>query len=128
MIPRRSCRRRPPAVPGPKWCPKGVGRVRPRPDFAPITPRLLRWLRPPPSIIFQSSQLWRDATLGRSNDVFRPIYHRTVSLFDPVVHLALGDGRILRVVLKQSQTDQYGRGARNFIWRTGDLWMPRALT
>ena len=57
---------------------KGVGRVRPRPDFAPITPRLLRWLR---SIICKSSQMWRDAALGRSNDVFRGLFAPENSVF-----------------------------------------------
>ena len=54
----------------------------------------------------------------------------TASSFDPVVHLAWGnisisdDSRMLRVFLKHSKTDQYGRGVEIFIGRTGDLLCP----
>ena len=62
--------------------------------------------------------------MGRGDNLFLPI------LFNPAVHLAWGDvaisedGRALRVTLKRSKTDQYGRGVEIFIGSTGDSLCP----
>ena len=53
-----------------------------------------------------------------------------VSAFDPSVHLAWGDvsisgdNQVLRVFLKRSKTDQYGRGTEVFIGVTRDELCP----
>jgi hypothetical protein len=50
--------------------------------------------------------------------------------FNPTAHLTWGDvsisedGRMLRVFLKRSKTDQYGRGTEVSIGTTGDLLCP----
>ena len=55
---------------------------------------------------------------------------QTPTSFNPVVHLAWedvsisADGQVLRIFLKRSKTDQYGRGVKVFIRRTGNLLCP----
>ena len=50
--------------------------------------------------------------------------------FDPAVHLAWGDvsisedGRLIRIFLKRSKTDQFGRGTEVFLGATGDELCP----
>ena len=52
------------------------------------------------------------------------------SAYDPAVHLSWGDvsisddGRVLRVVLKRSKTDQYGRGVEVFMAATDNDLCP----
>ena len=56
------------------------------------------------------------------------------SAFDPRVHLAWGDitvsddGRMLRILLKRSKTDQFMRGVEVFIGTTGNDLCPVAAT
>ena len=119
----------------------GVRRVRAesgptQPRRLPITPMLLRWMRPPSlgqprAVSYDEALLWAAATtcffgFFRAGELTVP----TPSAFNSAIHLAWGDvsisedGRMLRVFLKRSKTDQYGRGVEVFIGSTGDLLCP----
>ena len=98
----------------------------------PITPLLLRHLRPPstdPS--YDERLLWATAAVCffgffRAGEITVP----SASAFDARINLSWGDvsiredGRALRVFLKRSKTDQYGRGTEVFIGSTGDELCP----
>ena len=102
----------------------------------PITPLLLRRMRPSSTgqsgaLSYEESLLWATATVCFFG-FFRAgeLTVATPSSFNPAIHLAWGDvsisqdGRVVRVFLKRSKTDQYGRGVEVFIGKTGDLLCP----
>ena len=92
----------------------------------PITPAILRQMRPPATrrpvtASYQETMLWAAATVCffgffRAGEITVP----RSSAFDARVHLCWGDvaiadtGGVLRVFLKRSKTDQFGRGAEVF--------------
>ena len=96
----------------------------------PITPLLLRHLRPPstdPS--YDERLLWATAAVCifgffRAGEITVPCAS------DTRINLSWGDvsiredGRALRVFLKRSKTDQYERGTEVFIGSTGDELCP----
>ena len=102
----------------------------------PVTPPLLRRLHPPGLLQPATAShdellLWAAATLCffvffRAGEITVP----SVTAYDPAVHLSWGDvtisddGRVLRVFLKRSKTDQYGRGVEVFIGSTADDLCP----
>ena len=106
----------------------------------PVTPPLLRRLRPPglrqpATASHDELLLWAAATLCffgffRAGEITVP----SVTAYDPAVHLSWGDvtisddGRVLRVFLKRSKTDQYGRGVEVFIGSTADDLCPVKAT
>ena len=103
-----------------------------QPVRLPITPHILRRLRPPPGPwSYDECLLWAAATVCffgffRAAEITVP----SVPAFDSRVHLAWGDvaisddNRVLRVFLKRSKTDQFMRGAEVFIGATGDDLCP----
>jgi len=104
----------------------------------PITPPLLRLLRPPPrqSATYDQHLLWAAASVCffgffRAGEITVP----SVATYEQAVHLSWGDvcisedSRVLRVFLKRSKTDQYGRGVEVFVGSTNDDLCPgRAVT
>ena len=103
------------------------------PTRLPITPPHLRRLRPQagsaPS--YEERLLWAAAAVCffgffRAGEITAP----SASAFDPSVHLAWGvvyisgDNQVLRVFIKRSKTDQYGRGTEVFIGVTRDELCP----
>ena len=92
----------------------------------PITPSILRLLRPSPA----SDRAIMNAFGGRLphcvSSVFPGGRDYSVCAFDPRMHLAWGDvsisdnGRALRVLLKRSKTDQFMRGVEVFVGTTGN--------
>ena len=108
------------------------------PQRLPITPPILRLLLPPrhQSATYDQHLLWAAASVCffgffRAGEITVP----TAPAFDQAVHLTWGDvsisedGRVLRVFLKRSKTDQYGRGIEVFIGATNDDLCPvRAVT
>ena len=90
----------------------------------PVTPALLRQMRPPAlqnpaTASYQEKMHWAAATVCFFVFSARATVP-TPSAFDAAVHLAWGDvaiadkGGALRVFLKRSKTDQYGRGTEVF--------------
>ena len=85
----------------------------------------------PGAVSYDEVLLWAAATT-----CFFGFFHAgeltipTPSAFNSATHLAWGavsiieDGRMLRVFLKRSKTDQYGRGVEVFIGSMGDLLCP----
>ena len=112
-----------------------TGPVRPR--RLPITPQLLRRIRPSSmgrgdgAVSYDEVLLWASSTVCFFG-FFRAgeLTVQTPTSFNPAVHLAWGDvsisadGQALRLFLKRSKTDQYGRGVEVFIGRTGDSLCP----
>ena len=119
----------------------GVRRVRAesgntQPSRLPITPSILRRIRPPAldrtgTASYEEVLLWAASTICffgffRAGEITVPM----ASSFDSAVHLTWGDVAIsdddamLRVFLKRSKTDQYGRGVEIFVGRTGDNLCP----
>ena len=102
----------------------------------PITPAILRQIRPlcnPAEPDYDMILTWAAAStcfygFFRAGEITTP----TRSSFDPASHLAWGDvaissdGRTVRVVLKRSKTDQFGRGVEVFLAATGDELCPVA--
>ena len=102
----------------------------------PITPTILRQIRPlalrqGTSAGFQETLVWTAATVCffgffRAGEITVP----TTSAFDAATHLSWGDvaidvtGMALRVFLKRSKTDQYGRGTEVFLGATGNDLCP----
>ena len=102
----------------------------------PITVPLLRQMRrvlTQPPIDYESSLIWAAATtcffgFFRSGEITAP----TESGFNPAVHLAWGDVGMddstpptkIRVVLKRSKPDQFGRGVAVWIGETRDEVCP----
>ena len=106
------------------------------PTRLPITPSLLRLLRPPPGPpSYDECLLWAAATVCYFG-FFRAgeITVLSASTFDARVHLAWGDvaisedNRALRVFLKRSKTDQFMRGTEVFMGSTGDDLCPVSAT
>ena len=113
----------------------GVRRERARTGPAPaarlpITPPLLCRIRlvcQPPTPSYDEALLWAAATTWffgffRAGEITVP----AVSAFDPAVHLSWGDvsisgeHQVVRVVLKRSKTDQFGRGTQVYLGSTSD--------
>jgi len=103
----------------------------------PITPAILRQIRPhilSPPLHHDALMLWAAATccffgFFRAGEITVP----AASAFDAAVHLAWGDVAIsednqwvVRVFLKRSKTDQFGRGVAVFLGVTGDVLCPVA--
>ena len=101
----------------------------------PVTISILRQVRPyclasPPD--HDSVMMWAAATtcffgFFRAGELTVP----SVAAFDPAVHLAWGDVSVsdsrphmIRVFLKRSKTDQFGRGVSIFLGPTGDDLCP----
>ena len=95
----------------------------------PITPAILHQMRPPATrrpvtASYQETMLWAAATVCffRAGEITVPLS----SAFDARVHLCWGDvaiadtGGVLRVFLKRSKTDQFGRGTEVFIGATAN--------
>ena len=107
-----------------------------RPARLPITPALLRMLRPSSeSPSYSECLLWAAATVCffgffRAGEITVP----GESTFDARFNLAWGDvsvsedNRTLRVFLKRSKTDQLMRGTEVFIGATGDDLCPVRAT
>ena len=103
-----------------------------QPVRLPITPHILRRLRPSPgSRSYDECLLWAAATVCffgffRAGEITVP----SAPAFDARVHLAWGDvaisddNRVLRVLLKRSKTDQFMRGVEVFIGATGNDLCP----
>ena len=104
----------------------------------PITPPILRQIR---AVLLAApshhdkAMLWAAASacffgFFRAGEITVP----SASAFDPSVHLAWGDVAIdagnppskIRVFLKRSKTDQFGRGVTVFLGATGDELCPVA--
>lgn len=114
---------------------RGIPQTRSR---LPITPAILRQIRA--SLLEGSPQvddimLWAAATtcffgFFRAGEITVP----TRTAFNPTVHLAWGDvasddgqpPTMLRVFLKRSKTDQFGRGVDVYLGATGDDLCPVA--
>ena len=102
----------------------------------PITPALLHRMRPVPlteggALAYDDVLLWSAATMCffgffRAGELTVP----NSASFNPATNLAWGDvaisadRRSLRVFLRRSKTDQYGRGVEVFIGSTGDSLCP----
>lgn len=98
------------------------------PTRLPISPPILRRLRPQSETwSHDECLLWAAATVCffgffRAGEITVP----GASTFDARVHLAWGDvsvsedGRMLRILLKRSKTDQFMRGTEVFIGATDD--------
>lgn len=100
----------------------------------PITPLILRRMHGicgTPTSSYSEALLWAAATVCffgffRAGEITVP----AVAAFDSSVHLAWGDvsisedGRVIRVFLKRSKTDQFGRGTEVFIGSTDDELCP----
>lgn len=104
------------------------------PPRLPITPAILRRIRPhclPASPGYEECLLWAAATtcffgFFRAGEITVP----SAAAFDPAVHLAWGDvaisenRQVVRVFLKRSKTDQFGRGTEVFFQATDDELCP----
>ena len=103
------------------------------PTRLPITPPHLWRLRPLDGVAtsYEERLLWAAAAVCffgffRAGEITAP----SASAFDPRVHLAWGDvsisgdNQVLRVFLKRSKTDQYGRGTEVFIGATRNELCP----
>ena len=100
----------------------------------PITPPILRRLRTvlrQRDLSYDSLLVWAVATVGffgffRSGE----ITVSSLSAYDPSVSLSWGDvavtadQQVMRVFLRRSKTDQYGRGTEVFLGATGDEICP----
>ena len=132
-----------PSLPRLRLVQSGVRRERgqngpPPAQHLPITPSILRQIRAallaaPPH--HDKAMLWAAASacffgFFRAGEITVP----SVSAFDLTVHLAWGDVSIdsghppskIRVFLKRSKTDQFGRGVAVFLGATGDELCPVA--
>ena len=104
----------------------------------PITPPILRRIRlvwQPQTPSYDEVLLWAAAStcffgFFRAGEITVP----TASAFDPAVHLSWGDvsisseRQVVRIILKRSKTDQFGRGTQVYLGATGDELCPvRAL-
>ena len=108
----------------------------PSKERLPITPSILRrlrsvWVSTPPH--HDTTMLWAAAAacffgFFRAGEITIP----STSTFDPAVHLAWGDVAVdagqppskIRIWLKRSKTDQFGRGVAVFLGATGDDLCP----
>ena len=98
----------------------------------PITPLLLRHLRPSSTDPSYDDRLLCATAAVCFFGFFRAgvITVTSASAFDARINLSWGDvsirenGRALRVFLKRSKTDQYGRGTEVFTGSTGDELCP----
>jgi len=104
----------------------------------PITPPILRQIRESLSSVqpqHDSAMLWAAASacffgFFRAGEITIP----SVTAFDQTVHLAWGDVSVdpghpptrVRILLKRSKTDQFGRGVAVFLGATGDELCPVA--
>ena len=104
----------------------------------PITPPILRQIRESLSSVqpqHDSAMLWATASacffgFFRAGEITIP----SVTAFDQTVHLAWGDVSVdpghpptrVRILLKRSKTDQFGRGVAVFLGATGDELCPVA--
>ena len=86
-----------------------------------------------PSLPATDTELRRGATVGCSDHLLLwagEITVPAVSAFDPAVHLSWGDvsisgeHQVVRVVLKRSKTDQFGRGTQVYLGSTSDELCP----
>ena len=109
---------------------RGLPPARPR---LPITPPILRRLRPSLTQGPDGSMLWAAAVtcffgFFRAGELTVP----SAAEFNPAVHLAWGDvtqdrgspPSWIRVFLKRSKTDQYGQGVAVYIGATGGELCP----
>ena len=108
----------------------------------PITPAILRrlreaWVAVPGPGSYNHTMLWAAASMCffgffRSGE----ITVQSAGAFDPRVHLSWGDVSVdgsvppskIRVFLKRSKTDQFGRGVEVFVGATGDALCPVQAT
>ena len=113
-----------------------VARGPPQSERLPITPPLLHRIRGVllvPPVTFDATMLWAAAVtcffgFFRAGEITVP----TATAFDPAVHLAWGDVSTdassppsrIRVFLKRSKTDQFGRGVEVWLGDTGDDLSP----
>ena len=89
----------------------------------PLTPPLLRLIWPPTLLSPQSATYEEHLLWAAASVCFFGFFRagEITTAYDSAVHLSWGDvsisddGRILRVFLKRSKTDQYGRGVEVFI-------------
>ena len=98
----------------------------------PMTPPLLRLICPHRQLAaYEESLIWAAASVCffgffRAGEITVP----SAAAYDRATHLSWGDvcisqdGKVLRVFLKRSKTDQYGRGVEVFIGATDDDLCP----
>ena len=104
-------------------------------EHLPLTPPLLRVICPSShqSATYEERLVWAASSVCffgffRAGEITVP----AESAYDPAVHLSWGDvsisddGRVLRLFLKRSKTDQYGRGVEVFMAATDNDLCPVA--